>query len=293
MPTARPAARPRRVAVLLAAAAILTAAPAGAQTVAVVGGDNSFGYFNLSSRAYTRISGGIAGASDVRNIAYNGATRTLYVTDRTAGGTVLRILSPTGTASSSLGTIAVNGQADEISGAAFSPAGTLYGVDYNQERLVTISPANAATQVVGAVGYSTATPILGKLAFVGGNLYGTVASDPAATANGLYRYSTTSGAATFLGNGGQGSAYTDMLTFSNGSALYGISGTTLYAINTANGTLGAGQAITGSNLPASFSAAVIAPVPEPATVLGAAAGGLYLLRRVRGRWAAGDCRVNS
>lgn len=244
---------------LVAAGAVLAfAAPAFAINISVVGSGGQFGYFDLTTRAYTQVSGSITGAGDIRNIAYNESG--LYITERTAGGTVLRTLSLTGAAGPSLGTIVTNGQADEQIGLSFSPGGTLYSVDYNQERLLTVNPANAAATVVGVVGYSTEVPILGKLAFVDSTLYGTIA---AGGANGLYTFNLATGQATLRGNGGQAGLYSEMIAFGSGAELYGINGTALYQINTASGALTSLGAITGANLPSNIVAAV---VPEPGSV---------------------------
>jgi hypothetical protein len=267
----------------VAAFAVAFAAPAPAQTVAVIGNSNQFGYFNLSTRQYTQISGSIAGGvQQVTNLAYDGTN--LFITDRTNTGTQLKTLSVAGVASASRGTILVNGQTDEFIGLSFGN-GTLYSTDFNNERLTTISRTDAATTQPGVLNYSTEPPISGKLAFVGPTLYGTITANGGA-ANGLYSFNLATGAGTLLGNGGAASTYTNMIAFSNAGTLYGINGTTLYTISTANGNLTTLGAITGANVPTQFVAAVVAPVPEPATALGVAAAGLGLARLVRRRRAA-------
>jgi hypothetical protein len=139
-------------------------------TVATVGSVGQFGYFDLSTRQYTQIASNITG-NQVTSLAYDGTS--LYITDRTGGGTLLKSLSSSGGASASLGTILANGNLDEFIGLSFGN-GTLYSTARGNERLTTINRTNAATTQPGVLNYPTGNTLSGKLAFVGSVLYGTI-----------------------------------------------------------------------------------------------------------------------
>lgn len=269
-----------RMAIALAVLAVW-GGPATAQAVAVAGSGGQYGWFDLATRQYTQLSTSAFSGLAVTGMAYNSNTSTTYVSTR-APGQLRTINQATGATLSTVGYNFGGASTDNV-GLAFNSSGSLFNYNFGNDAVFQINPATGTgTQLSGAAVLTSASPQLGKLAFVGSTLYGTMSLSPSSS-NGLYSFNTTNGAATLIGNGGAAATYTDMIAFGSGTNLYGINGTTLYQINIADGALTNLGVISGANLPSSFVAAVAAPVPEPTTVLGVAAAGLGLVRLARRR----------
>ncbi len=181
---------------------------------------------------------------------------------------------------------------------AFSPSGSLYGVDGN--RLYSINTQTAQTALIGNLGsssnalvfsstgtlYSAYTeldtlntttgaasevgPITGytsggDLAFVGGNLFLSTMSDQLVTLN------TATGAPTLVGNLGVSNVYG--LASPDGVNLYGVAGTSVYQINPTTGASTflvnyGGQGLGSANGESFFGEATppVAVTPEPSSL---------------------------
>ena len=234
-----------------------------------VAGDNSqFGTFNLQTRVYSQITA----STDLTILSALAADNgQLYATSN-ANPSILYTLSDTGTLSS------MGSTATSISGLAFNVSGTLYARDYAGNALGTLNPSTGAYTDIGDTGYH-AINASGVLAFSNGVLYVAISG----SSDILASLDLTTGAATNIGGD---SGYYNMALFAAQNVLYGIGADkNLYSINTTDATLTNLGAITGSNLPGSFNAAVAGPttsdVPEPATLGLFAIGGLAL--RWRGK----------
>ena len=267
------------VAVLVAAA---LAAPAPAQ-VYVVGSDNSFGSFDLTTRVYTQISASIGTGGAYENLTSNGAGGffTTFRPDATIDYQLNNL-----TTSGSVSTVGSTQSSLLIRGLARDSGGVVYAIKNNSGTAVgTINTGTGAFTSIGSPAITFGGSPGGALAFAGSTLFLTGRNNNVPTSH-LYSVSTTNGAVTAI-NATSNATYTSMLAFSDGSQLYGINGTTLYTINTGDGSLGTGQAITNLGSLTGFTGAFyIAPVPEPGLVLGVAAAGLGLVRVVRRRKAA-------
>ena len=171
----------------------------------------------------------------------------------------------------------MGGTGRKISGLAFNASGTLYADDWDNDHLGTLNPSTGAYANIGASLQNINEH--GVLAFSNGVLYEAMGPN----SNMLASLNLASGAATQIGS--TNNLYLNMNLFDAQNGLYGIGAdNNLYSINTGDATLTNLGAITGSNLPTLFTAAVAAPTsdaPEPATLGLFAIGGLAL--RWRGK----------
>ena len=237
----------------------------------VVGGSSQFGTLDLQTRAYSQITTTTQPLSGLA--AHNGQ---LYATSL-ALPSILYTLSDTGTLAS------MGGLGTYFSGLAFNASGTLYANDFivSSDHLGTLNPSTGAYANIGSINITSSNQS-GVLAFSNGVLYDAIKSN---SGNGLLAsLNLTSGAATQIGS--LNSLYINMILFDAQNVLYGIGeNKNLYSINTSTAALNLLGAITGSNLPTQFFAAVAGPttsdVPEPATLGLFAIGGLAL--RWRGK----------
>lgn len=160
-----------------------------------------------------------------------------------------------------------------INSLVFGQDGTLYG---GSNVLYTLNTANGAATAVGNMGASSS----GDLAFVGGKLY----LSSTAGNDSLRLIDTATGAGSFVGNIGRSAVYG--LASPDGSDLYGMAGTSVFAIDPATGAAGptiynlAGfSAVYGTT----FFGEATPPIPEPSTyalmALGLVAVGLAARRR--------------
>lgn len=141
----------------------------------------------------------------------------------------------------------------------FSSIGTLYGANSS---LYTINTATGVASLVGNGGASYSSS--GDLAFVGGNLFLT---STIPQGDSLIELNTATGAGSLVGSIGIGRVYG--LATNDNVSLYGVAGTSVYAVSTATGagTLlvnYGGHGLGTANGTAFFSEAV-PPVPEPGT----------------------------
>ncbi len=266
-------------------------APALAQFVGVVGDSGQYGFFNLASptNSYTQISSNAFQNIAITGLTSSGSGSAGYGIARFAGSAALLTVNLATGANATVGTInAGSGQADYV-GIAFNLGNaTLYTTYYGDDTLRTLNPSTAAATVVGGTGASEYFPDVGRMAFAGGSLYATLDTLGTGSGNGLYRLNTSTGAATFLGNGGgSASIYANLLSFGNGVNLYGIdsSNRTLYQINLTNGNLTSLGTIGGPNVPASFEAAVVIPEPGTAVLVTVAGLAAVAARRAKARRA--------
>ncbi|MCX7113095.1 MAG: PEP-CTERM sorting domain-containing protein [Proteobacteria bacterium] len=235
----------------------------------MAGSSSQFGTFDLQTRAYSQIT-----ASTTQTLSGLAASNgQLYATSN-ANPALLYTLSDTGTLA------AVGGTGRLISGLAFNASGTLYADDKTNSSLGTLNPSTGAYANIGSIS-PTSVNSNGVLAFSNGVLYAVITNGP--NIKVLASLNLASGAATQIGPDAQ---YVGMILFDAQNVLYGISiSKNLYSINTSTAALTNLGAITGSNLPGNFNAAVAAPttsdVPEPATLGLFAIGGLAL--RWRGK----------
>lgn len=169
---------------------------------------------------------GLLGAPDVRALAYDPNTNTLYGAD-TVTGLLLRIDRNTG-GSSAIGPIS-----SVVAGLAFDPnTNTLYGTDLISDILVKIDTQTAKTTLVGPLGTAGTVNMVG-LAFDPNTntLYATES-----TSNTLVRLDLSTGAPTTIGP--TGISNIQGLSFDrNSHTLYGYSldSNNLVSINTATG----------------------------------------------------------
>ena len=226
--------------------------------------DHVFGTISLQTRVYSQIANTTQMLSA---LATNNGQ--LYATSFSSTST-LYTLSDTGTLAP------VGGTGTQISGLAFNASGTLYASDYTNDALGTLNLSTGAYTDKGNTGYLLGNQS-GALAFSNGVLYAAISDSSELLAS----LDLTNGAASQIGID---SLYANMNLFATQNALYGIATDNhLYSINTSSAELFDLGAITGSDLPIAFSAAVAGPtdVPEPATLGLFAIGGLAL--RWRGK----------
>jgi hypothetical protein len=140
----------------------------------------------------------------------------------------------------------------------FGNDGTLYGAGNTTTNLYKVNLATGASASLGNIGAYSA----GDLAFNGGNFY------LASTNSQLVRVNLASNAAgTVVGNFGFSNVF-GLATAENG-VLYGVSGTSIFSVNTATG---AGTPLTnylGQGLGISYGSSFVAeaaPIPLPAAV---------------------------
>ena len=227
--------------------------------------DNVFGTISLQTRVYSQIANTTQMLSA---LATNNGQ--LYATSFSSTST-LYTLSDTGTLAP------VGGTGTQISGLAFNASGTLYASDYTNDALGTLNLSTGVYADIGGTGYILGNTH-GQLAFSSGVLYAAISDSSELLAS----LDLTNGAASQIGS--SNSLYGNMNLFAAQNALYGIATDNhLYSINTSSAELFDLGAITGSDLPIAFSAAVAGPtdVPEPATLGLFAIGGLAL--RWRGK----------
>ena len=272
----------KHLAPFLAAITLSGAAHAASTFIYVAGENGAFGAFDLATREYQQISSNAFANTHLMGLAYDSSTETLYYNARRGAGELHTINLLSGSSISAL-PYDNNGAAGDMIGLASNNAGLLYTYNYGNDAIFSVNPATAVgTQIAGGgSGLTSGSALTGKLAFLGSTLYGAM-SLQTPSSNGLYSFNTSTGAYTFIGNGGQTAIYTDLIIFSSGSTLYGLNGTTLYQVDPSNGNLSSLGALSGENLPASFRGAAI---PEPSTSLLGAAGAIGLLlarRRQRG-----------
>ena len=227
--------------------------------------DNVFGTISLQTRVYSQIA---FTTQRLSALATNNGQ--LYATSFSPTST-LYTLSDTGTLAP------VGGTGTRISGLAFNASGTLYASDWTNDALGTLNPSTGAYTASGSTGTILGNQH-GQLAFSSGVLYAAISDSSELLAS----LDLTNGAASQIGID---SLYANMNLFAAQNALYGIGANkNLYSINTTDATLTLLGAITGSDLPISFAAAVAGPtsdVPEPDTLGLFAIGGLAL--RWRGK----------
>ena len=228
--------------------------------------DNVFGTISLQTRVYSQIANT---TQKLSALATNNGQ--LYATNDNDPST-LYTLSDSGTLAP------VGGTGTQISGLAFNASGTLYASDYTNDALGTLNLSTGVYADIGGTGYILGNQS-GALAFSNGVLYAAISDSSELLAS----LDLTNGAASQIGID---SLYANMNLFAAQNALYGIGANkNLYSINTTDATLTLLGAITGSDLPISFAAAVAGPttadVPEPATLGLFAIGGLAL--RWRGK----------
>ena len=128
----------------------------------------------------------------------------------------------------------------------FSSAGTLYGA--GATKFATLNPATGAATILGNIGPGLSSG--GDLAFIGGNLYLTSAS------NHLLRINPGTGAGTDVGSFGAG--VTDIFGLAAvGNTLYGVSGTKIYTLDVTTGAASFIVDYGGHGLGGAFGAAFI------------------------------------
>lgn len=188
----------------------------------------------------------------------------------TDGGALFSIDASTG-ASTLVGNMGIGFQ----NALVFSSSGVLYAAGAS---LYTVNTSTGAGSLVGAGnGYSSS----GDLAFVGGNLY--LASGPTAN-DSLWEIDETTGVGTNIGAIGAGAVYG--LATPDNTTLYGLSGQSIYSINTSTG---AGSLIVsyagglGAAYGTAFRTEAGAPIPEPSalSLVGLALAGLGWVARRR------------
>ena len=141
----------------------------------------------------------------------------------------------------------------------FGSDGTLYGAGGSLS-LFEIDPSSGASTNLGSTGYSSA----GDLAFNGGNFY------LASTSNQLVQIDLDNNAAgTAVGPFGYGSVF-GLATAENG-VLYGVSGTTVFSVDTATGGGTAVIDYAGQGLYASYGSSFYAEARPPVIPIPAAA----------------------
>jgi hypothetical protein len=186
---------------------------------------------------------------------------------------------------STSGVVTVVGGTNSRSDGLASNGTTLFNFSFSQKRLQTINPLTGTRTDLSGAGPNT-NEIGGRMAFNGGTLYGTLPVS-GGSGSGLYSFNTTTGAPTFIGNGGAAGSYDLMLaSYSNAGTLYGLVLNSLYSINTTNGNLTLVGNLTGANLPSFFlGAGQVQTVPEPSSIglMAASAVGLIGFARRRSK----------
>ena len=139
----------------------------------------------------------------------------------------------------------------------FSDSGTLYSAFNN---LDTVNTATGHATDVGSIGYTSG----GDLAFVNHQLYLATGSDQLVTVN------TSTGAGTLVGNLGISDVFG--LASPDGQTLYGVAGTSLYQINPSTGAATfllnyGGQGLGSANGETFYTEATNPVAPEPSSWL--------------------------
>ncbi|MDW5265826.1 MULTISPECIES: hypothetical protein [Acidobacteriaceae] len=168
------------------------------------------------------------------------------------------------------------GSLGDVSNAlVFSSSGTLYSAGNN---LDTVDPATGHATIIGSLTETSA----GDLAFVGGQLYLATSSNQLAILN------AATGAETIVGNTGVANLFG--LASPDGKTLYGVAGTDVYLIDTSTGAAtfltnygghGLGQANGESFLSEAQTPPPSAVTPEPSTWVLLASGLLFLVMIAR------------
>ncbi len=261
---------------LAALAALAFARPVPAQTVYIVGGDNSFGRSDLTTRVYTQVASSLGGGG------------TYSPTHDGSGGLhVTRSAIPCGASTPArVSAVAAAGgtTSTHVTGLALSSGGTLYARDFVTDRLATASTAAGALTAVGPTGASEGK-LFGILAFRGNTLY--AASDTTDTGADAGTFRTPNAAAGDFSAPVRASndLSVGVSLLASGPDLYGFAGAEPYRVDAASGGLTGLGAPAAANLPTGFTGAggPSAKVPEPGCVLLAAGGALGLAARLRRR----------
>ncbi len=135
----------------------------------------------------------------------------------------------------------------------------LYAYDYNSDNLGTIDAVTGVFTGIGSTGIVSSSPVGGRLAFMGDTLYGSLSDG-----NGYFgTLDTGTGSLSTIRTDG---SFAAMVIASDGTNLYGLTASTLYKINTADGTLSNAVGITGYG-GSDFTGAAFGStaVPEPST----------------------------
>ena len=112
---------------------VMSSAPVQAQTnttVYVVSNGGQFGYFDLTTRAYTEISGNAFVGIQTTGLAYRSTTGTMYLNARYGGTTALHTINPATGVSTLVATYNYGGAASDTIGLAFNSAGNLFNYNY-------------------------------------------------------------------------------------------------------------------------------------------------------------------
>lgn len=247
-----------KIASLLALTIFVSSGKSIAQTIYVYG--SQFGSIDLPTRTYTDI-GNIAvsldGLTSHNSQLYAITQRALYQID-TLGN---------------LTSIGNTGMQQGINGLA-SDGTTLYAYDYTGTNcaLRSIDTITGVSTIIGPTGTNSTQVRGGRLAFLDGTFYGALSATPA---NGLYSFNRLTGAASLIGSGGATNIYKDMSAiFASGGTLYGLVLSSLYSINTLDGSLTPLGNITGRGVPGAFYGAAEflagsggSAAPEPSSLL--------------------------
>ena len=174
-----------------------------------------------------------------------------------------------------------------MSGIAFDATGKLFANDYSNGRLGTLNLATGAYTNIGSIGVAS-TNRYGVLAFSNGTLYDATYNVFDSLPGKLNSLNTATGLGITIGS--TDNRYQSMALFDVQNVLYGIGGKSFFSINTTTAALTDLGAITGNNLPGSFTAATALTtnnVPEPSS-LGLFAIGSLLMGFTRKRSKSAD-----
>lgn len=250
----------------------------GSNSAIGLGGGTILGQIDVATGTYSVIKSPISGSTAFENLA-PAADGTFY---SWAGGRLYSV-DTTGTAVA----IGSNQSVANMYGLAYRPStDTLFGYWWNSDNFGTVNPDTGVwTQNVPRIGFSNiSAPSGGRLAVLNDVLYATGNSRLKTIAWGTYAQTTV---------GSLNAAFSDMSLATDGTTLYGVTGThatggaALYTVNTTTGTLTKLSDLTGSSLPLYFMGAGMndAPaVPEPGSLalislLGCAGGFAHWRRR--------------
>lgn len=260
----------RPVTALLAAAALLLAAPAANAGFALYIHDsaNRLGTVDVGTGAVTVL--GSLGGDLITDIAFDPAgnlygvsfTRLYRIDAATAAVTLVGTTGQTG-----------------LNALVFGADGTLYSAAFDTTQLYRLNTATGAATGIGNLGIASA----GDLAFVGGDLFMSTTSSPDPTSfvpSNLLRIGLSGGgvgSVTTVGSLNRFNVYG--LARADDGVLYGVSGATIFSVNPATAATTTVRFYGGRGLGVAFGTAFFAeagatPVPAPPAAALALVGGL-------------------